>query len=138
VTATRWGARWAGAIVLWSAIGAANPLAAEPLTAEQVLELRRAGVSDETIQKMLEQGQTSGSTLPGPLQQQAEATSHIGSWNLPDGTRILSTGKSDLPNHYYDPTIDSGGGQYPIQVYPFVTPYGPGGGGAAPVLAPHR
>jgi hypothetical protein len=111
---------------------AASSASAEQLTAEQVLQLRQSGVSDETIQKMLDQGSGSGSSLPAPLQQQAEATDHIGAYDLPDGTHILSTGKSDLPNHYYDPTIDSGGGsQYPIQVYPFVSPYGPGPGGAA-------
>lgn len=118
---------------------ATGSVAAEPLTAEQVLELRKAGVSDATIQKMLDQ-RDSTSTLPGPLQQQAEATSHIGSWDLPDGTRVLSTGKSDLPDHYFDPTI-GGSQQFPINVYPFVSPYGPvpgaGGGPApAPVIAP--
>ena len=119
--------------------------AAEPLTAEQVLQLRQAGVSNETIQKMLEQS-SGTSKLPDNLQQQAEATDHIGAYDLPDGTHILSTGKSDLPNHYYDPTINSGGSQYPMQVYPFVTPYGPGpgpgpapgmaGGGPAPAILP--
>lgn len=125
----------ASLLVLLAAAGSS----AESLTAEQVLELRKAGVSDETIQKMLDQGSSAGS-LPGPLQQQAEATSHIGSWDLPDGTRVLSTGKSDMPNHFYDPTIGGGSNQYPISVYPFVTPYGPGpgpaGGGPAPVLVP--
>lgn len=118
-------------------LGAAGG-SAESLTAEQVLELRKAGVSDATIQKMLDQGSSAGS-LPGPLQQQAEATSHIGSWDLPDGTRVLSTGKSDMPNHFYDPTI-GGGNQYPLNIYPYVTPFGPGpgpaGGGPAPVLVP--
>jgi hypothetical protein len=132
------------ALVVGTALGASGA-SAEPLTAEQVLQLRQAGVSDETIQKMLEQsssGSGSGSTLPAPLQQQAEATDKIGAYDLPDGTHILSTGKSDMPNHYYDPTIDSGQSQYPIQVYPFVTPYGPGpgaaggaaGGGPAPAM----
>lgn len=129
------------ALVAFAALGASFA-SAEALTADEVLKLRQAGVSDETIQKMLEQssGSGSGSALPAPLQQQAEATDHIGAYDLPDGTHILSTGKSDMPNHYYDPTMDSGGSQYPIQVYPFVTPYGPGpgaaGGGPAPVMRP--
>jgi hypothetical protein len=137
VTAAPGRLRAAAAVALWSTLAVAGAVGAEPLTADQVLELRKAGVSDETIQKMLEQSQGSTSTLPGPLQQQAEATSHIGTWNLPDGTRILSTGKSDLPNHYYDPTINPNQGQNPIQVYPFVGPYGPGPAAApAPVLVP--
>ncbi|MBI5522817.1 MAG: hypothetical protein HY910_09325 [Desulfarculus sp.] len=49
------------ALVLW----AAAPAAA--LTPEEVIKLKKAGVSDATIEKMLEQERQGGSTQTGPV-----------------------------------------------------------------------
>jgi hypothetical protein len=87
------------------------------LTADEVLKLRAAGVSDETIQKMLDQEEDG--QVPSSMVDQAYATKHMGTWNLPDGSVLYSTGVSRPRN----PTIDQGdywGGMPPYSVNPFV------------------
>jgi len=88
------------------------------LTAEEVLKLRAAGVSDETIQKMLDQ--ESDGQVPSSMVDQAYATKHMGTWNLPDGSVLYSTGGVRPPRN---PTIDQGdywGGQAPYSINPYV------------------
>ena len=57
------------------------------------------------------------------------AEKHIGSWDLPDGTRVLSTG--DDHGSFYDPTIPVQN-PYPMNIYPYVFP----GAGGAPMPGP--
>ncbi len=108
------------------------------LTADEVLRLRQSGVSDETIQKMLDQERSEKAEIPAAMVQQEYAQKHIGTWTTSDGSVVLSTGQSTNPDHYYDPTLPGSGSNYPIGVYPYVFPgaYGspgpmPYGGGAA-------
>jgi len=78
---------------------------AYPLTVEEILALKKAGVSDETIQMLLEREHEDRS-----------AAEHLGTCTTPDGRVIRSTGKRhwplSLPESYQ--------GQYPIGVYPFI------------------
>jgi hypothetical protein len=67
---------------------------------------------------------------------QEYATRHMGSWNLPDGSVVLSTGKSKPAG--FDPTIPQSN-PYPIDVYPYVFPGGggmPGPPGPGPAPGP--
>jgi hypothetical protein len=82
------------------------------LTPEEVLKLKQAGVSDETIQMMIEQEQER--RIPSNMIEQGYATDHPGSWKLRDGRTITSTGKRQLPLPY--PT------EYPVapNIYPYV------------------
>lgn len=115
------------------------PAPAQALTADEVLKLRAAGVSDETIQKMLDSEKDSAAGVPQNMVDQEYATRHQGSWNLPDGSVVLSTGKSQQPG--FDPTIPQSN-PYPISVYPYVfgggggMPGPPGPAGPGPVMAP--
>jgi hypothetical protein len=95
------------------------------LTADEVLKLRQAGVSDETIQKLLDQ--ETADHPPARMTEQKYATDHIGSWNLDDGSVVLSTGKSDLPYHTYDPTLPQSSYSPSINPYVFVGPNGSAG-----------
>lgn len=101
------------------------PQPALGLSAEEILELRRAGVSDATIRQMLENEhqQTRArqeARIPDEQVEQSYANEHIGSWTTKDGRRVFSTGKGDYPNHAFDPTIPSNQPQYPIGVFPYV------------------
>lgn len=114
--------------LLVSAPGAAL---AEALTAEQVLELRKAGVSDATIRQMLQNQSEETKArqeerVPDELVEQSYANEHIGSWNTKDGRRVFSTGKGDYPAHAFDPTIPSSQPEYPIGVFPFLGAGRPG------------
>jgi hypothetical protein len=59
----------------------------------------------------------------------------MGTWNLSDGSVVLSTGKADPQKDVSDPTVPNANAQ-PMSVYPYVF-----GGGApgppGPVLGPH-
>lgn len=114
------------------ALLSALPASADTLTAEQVLELRKSGVSDATIRQMLENENQAmkdqqADRVPDDLVEQSYANEHIGSWTTKDGRRVHSTGKGDYPNHAFDPTIPSTQPQYPVNVFPYV---------GAPVPAP--
>ncbi len=80
------------------------------LTSAEVLKLKEAGVSEETIQMML-QNEAESRISSGQVEQ-GYATDHMGSWQLRDGRTIHSTGKRQLP-------LD-----YPTQ-YPTPPPYAP-------------
>jgi hypothetical protein len=76
------------------------------LTPEDVLKLKKAGVSEETIQMMLEQEHER--RVPSNMVEQGYATDHPGTWKLKDGRTITSTGKRQLPLHYpteHPPTV---------------------------------
>ncbi len=103
----------------------ATPSWAGTLTADQVLELRKSGVSDATIQKMLDNDSQAmkdkqADRVPDSMVEQSYANEHIGSWTTKDGRRVFSTGKGDYPNHAFDPTIPSNQPQYPVGVFPYV------------------
>jgi hypothetical protein len=86
------------------------------LTPEEVLQLKAAGVSEGTIQLMLENERER--KLSPSLLEQEYAAEHPGTWHLRDGRTIHSTGKRQLPLHYpteYPPTPP-----YP----PYISPYG--------------
>ncbi|MBI3303440.1 MAG: hypothetical protein HYZ72_15360, partial [Deltaproteobacteria bacterium] len=86
------------------------------LTPEEVLKLKAAGVSDETIQMMLQKeldDKVSSDTV-----EQGYATEHMGTWKLKDGRTIHSTGKRQLPLHY--PTEYPPPPPYAPQIYPYV------------------
>jgi hypothetical protein len=104
------------------------------LTPDEVLKLRAAGVSDETIQKMIDAQSAQPQGVPQSMVEQDYASHHIGTWNMPDGSVVLSTGKDRQPG--FDPTLPQSN-QYPINVYPYVFP-GAGGmpGPPGPVVAP--
>lgn len=85
------------------------------LTPEEVLQLKKAGVSEKTIQMMLEQERDR--QVPPSMTEQGYATGHPGTWKLQDGRTITSTGKRQLPLHYpteYPP---------PAPYAPEITPY---------------
>jgi hypothetical protein len=86
------------------------------LTPEEVLKLKKAGVSDETIQLMLEQEHDR--RIPSDMVEQGYATDRIGTWKLYDGRTITSTGKRQLPLHY--PTEYPPSAPYTPNVYPYV------------------
>ncbi len=80
------------------------------LTPAEVLKLKDAGVSEETIQMMLQN--EAESRISSDQVEQGYATDHMGSWQLRDGRTIHSPGKRQLP-------LD-----YPTQ-YPTPPPYAP-------------
>jgi hypothetical protein len=84
--------------------------ATSALTPEEILKLKAAGVSEKTIQLLLQQDQEK--KIPPSLVEQGYATDNIGTSHLKDGRTITSTGKRQLPLHY--PTE-----------YPPISPYGP-------------
>jgi hypothetical protein len=120
------------------------PGAARALTADEVLQLRQAGVSDATIQQMLknesQKNAQQRADVPSAMQNEKFANDHIGSWNTTDGRVVLSTGRIDPQRDVFDPTVPQNPNDDPQQmnVYPFVFPGGSGGtGGGGPVLGPH-
>lgn len=97
------------ALVWWVNIGFA-------LTPEEILNLKAAGVSEKTIQLMLQNEREK--TIPPGMREQDYATDHMGTWKLRDGRTVTSTGKRRLPLHYptdYPPLSPS----IP-QIYPYV------------------
>jgi hypothetical protein len=117
------------------ALASASPAAA--LTAEEVLKLREAGVSDETIQQMLanERAQADQQGATEQMQQQKFANDNIGTWNTSDGRVVLSTGRADPDKDVFDPTVPQEN-PYPMSIYPYVFPNA-GPGAPAPVIGPH-
>ena len=116
--------RLAFALIATAALGV-GPTAAETLTPEQILELRKSGVSDATIRQMLENENQAmkdkqKDRVPDDMVEQSYANEHIGSWTTKDGRRVFSTGKGDYPNHAFDPTIPSSQPQSPVGVFPYV------------------
>lgn len=87
------------------------------LTAEEVLKLKAAGVSDETIQMMLQK--ELDDKLPPNAVEQGYATEHQGTWQLRDGRTLHSTGKRQLPLHY--PTEYPPSPPYAPPIYPYIT-----------------
>lgn len=88
------------------------------LTPEEVLKLKKAGVSEETIQMMLEQEREGKG--PPTMVEQGYATDHPGTWKLKDGRTITSTGKRQLPLHY--PTEYPPLAPYTPNIYPYIVP----------------
>ena len=86
------------------------------LTPEEVLKLKAAGVSEETIQLMLQNEQEK--KIPAKTLEQGYATDHMGTWKLQDGRTITSTGKRQLPLHY--PTEYPPDSPYTPNIYPYV------------------
>jgi hypothetical protein len=86
------------------------------LTPEEVLKLKAAGVSEETIQLMLRN--ESENKISTDKLEQGYATDHMGTWKLRDGRTITSTGKRQLPLHY--PTEYPPPSPYVPYVYPYV------------------
>ena len=85
------------------------------LTPEEVLKLKAAGVSEETIQMMLQY--EFENNISQEKIEQGYTTDHMGTWKLKDGRTITSTGKRQLPLHYpteYPP---------PSPYAPFLSPY---------------
>jgi len=120
------------------------------LSAEEVLQLKQAGVSDATIQQMLENErlkddqqnpppQRADDDVPNAaMQEQKFANDHIGTWNTSDGRVVLSTGRADPQRDVFDPTVPNSNSNenQQMNVYPYVFPGAPVGP-AAPVLGPH-
>ncbi|MCS6927395.1 MAG: hypothetical protein NZ578_16005 [Candidatus Binatia bacterium] len=80
---------------------------AQALTVEQVLALKKAGVSDETIQRLLEHAR-----------EDKLIAEQLGTWTTQSGRVIRSTGKRRWP--LTPPELHQG--QYPIGIYPFLSP----------------
>lgn len=82
-----------------------SSVSAYALTVEEILALKKAGVSDETIQRLLEQEH-----------EDKAVAEHLGTWTTPDGRVIRSTGKRQWslspPDLYQE--------QYPLCIYPFI------------------
>jgi len=132
------GSQIRAALALLLALAASGPQRASALTADEVLKLREAGVSDETIQQMLsnEAAKQQQGGASAQMQQQKFANDHIGSWTTSDGRVVLSTGRADPAKDVFDPTVPGSGNDYPMSVYPYVFPGGaPGPPG--PVMGPH-
>jgi hypothetical protein len=89
---------------------------AAALTPEEVLKLKAAGVSDETIQLMIKQEREQ--RVPPAMVEQGYATDRMGTWKLKDGRTITSTGKRQLPLHY--PTEYPPPSPYLPNIYPYV------------------
>src|SRR5581483_399731 len=87
------------------------------LTPEEILKLKAAGVSEETIQLLLQKEQEE--QIPASTVEQGYATDHMGAWKLKDGRTITSTGKRRLPLHY--PTDYPPPSPYMPYMYPYVT-----------------
>ncbi|MBY0274949.1 hypothetical protein K2Z84_06390 [Candidatus Binatia bacterium] len=116
---------------------------ARALTAEEILQLKQAGVSDDTIQDMLQnermkQQQKAADAPSAAMEQDKFANDHIGSWTTSDGRVVLSTGKADPQKDVFDPTVPQNPADTtPMNVYPYVfTGAGPPGP-PAPVIGPH-
>jgi hypothetical protein len=86
------------------------------LTPEEVLKLKAAGVSEETIQLMLRN--ESENKVSADKLEQGYATDLMGTWKLRDGRTITSTGKRQLPLHY--PTEYPPPSPYAPYVYPYI------------------
>src|SRR5258708_4098427 len=86
------------------------------LTPEEVLKLKAAGVSETTIQLMLQKEQED--KIPSRTLEQGYATEHMGTWKLQDGRTITSTGKRQLPPDY--PTMYPPDSPYAPSIYPYV------------------
>lgn len=86
------------------------------LTPEEVLKLKAAGVSEETIQLMLRND--SETKISADQLEQGYATDHMGTWKLRDGRTITTTGKRQSPLHY--PTEYPPLSPYAPYVYPYV------------------
>jgi hypothetical protein len=116
------------------------PTATCALTADEVLQLKQAGVSDATIQQMLQnenlKEQRQQQDTPAAMQEQKFANDHIGSWNTSDGRVVLSTGRADPQRDVFDPTVPNSNANAPTNVYPYVFPGAPVGP-PAPVIGPH-
>ncbi len=76
---------WRMILALVLAIGLAAPAAA--LTAEEVLKLKQAGVSDATIQRMLEQERQGGGAGGGPVRETDDAVTYGAGQNVPEKNR---------------------------------------------------
>jgi hypothetical protein len=103
------------AVMPWLLLLSSVSLPSFALTPEEVLQLKAAGVSEETIQLMLENARDR--KLSPSLLEQEYATEHMGTWHLRDGRTIHSTGKRQLPLHYpteYPP---------PPPYAPYISPY---------------
>jgi hypothetical protein len=92
------------------------PVPCSALTPEEVLKLKAAGVSEETIQLMLQKEPED--KVSSDMVQQGYATEHMGTWKLRDGRIIHSTGKRQLPLHF--PTEYPPPPPYMPQLYPYV------------------
>jgi hypothetical protein len=90
--------------------------AAFSLTPEEVLKLKAAGVSETTIQLMLQKEPED--KIPSRTLEQGYATEHMGTWKLQDGRTITSTGKRQLPLDY--PTAYPPDSPYAPNIYPYV------------------
>ena len=86
------------------------------LTPEEVLKLKAAGVSETTIQLMLQKEQEN--KIPSRTLEQGYATEHMGTWKLQDGRTITSTGKRQLPLDY--PTVYPPDFPYAPTIYPYI------------------
>lgn len=133
------------ALVLWSlpALLLCAAGAAHALTADEILQLKQAGVSDDTIQDMLQnerlkEQQKAADAPSAAMEQDKFANDHIGSWTTSDGRVVLSTGKADPQKDVFDPTIPQNPADTtPTSIYPYVfTGVGPPGP-PAPVIGPH-
>ena len=127
------------AVVLLATLALLAPArAARALSAEEVLQLKQAGVSDETIQKMLD-AESQKRQQDGPpnaaMQDQKFANDNIGSWTTSDGRVVLSTGKADPQKDVFDPTVPQSNSYENQNVYPYVFPGAPVA--PAPVIGPH-
>lgn len=101
-----------------------RPHLALALTPEEILKLKKAGVSEKTIQMMLEQERDR--QIPPNMTEQGYATDHPGTWKLQDGRTITSTGKRQLPLHY--PTEYPPPAPYAPDISPYIfTPPRSGG-----------
>ena len=116
-------------------------LPARALTAEEIQQLKLSGVSDDTIQDMLQnerlkEQQKAQNAPSAAMEQDKFANDHIGSWTNSDGRVVLSTGKADPQKDFADPTIPNSNADSQPNVYPYVFT----GGGVpapAPVIGPH-
>jgi hypothetical protein len=130
--------------VLWSlpALLLCSATTARALTAEEVLQLRDAGVSDDMIQDMiknerLKDQQKAQNAPSAAMEQDKFANDHIGSWTTSDGRVVLSTGKADPQKDFADPTIPNANADSQPSVYPYVFTGAGQPGPPAPVIGPH-
>ena len=106
---------WLALIVLVANLPwATSPVLA--LTPEEVLKLKAAGVSEETLQLMLQNEKED--KIPEDMREQGYATDHMGTWKLKDGRTITATGKRQLPLHY--PTEYPPPSPYAPYIYPHI------------------
>jgi predicted DNA-binding transcriptional regulator AlpA len=73
------------------------------LTVEEIIQLKKAGISESTIQLLIEDRQ-----LPQKMKEKAFAQEHIGTWNIKDSQGkeaiIYSTGKGRREECDYEET----------------------------------